>query len=78
MNQPENSLVKEIKSSSLFIVAALSPNFLISVICVFLYLANTFPEIKEPVSNAIANLLRKAGISSFTEGAEQSETKGAK
>lgn len=63
MNTPENKeIINEIKVSSFFVVAALSPSFLISVICVFLYLVTAFPEIKEPVSNIIANLLRKAGI----------------
>ena len=55
-------IVKEIKTSSLFVVAALSPNFLISVICVFIYLTTQYPEVKEPISNAITNLLGKAGI----------------
>lgn len=55
-------IVKEIKTSSLFVVAALSPNFLISVICVFIYLTTQYPEVKEPISNVITNLLSKAGI----------------
>lgn len=55
-------IINEIKVSSFFVVAALSPSFLISVVCVFLYLVTAFPEVKEPVSNIIANLLVKVGI----------------
>lgn len=58
------SVTNQIKASSFFVVAALSPSFLISLICVFLYLFTIFPELKEPVSNVIANLLARAGIKS--------------
>lgn len=71
-NQSENqtvsqeTILKEIKQSSFFIVAALSPSFLISVVSVFFYLTIAYPEIKEPVSNAISNLLKKAGVNKET------------
>lgn len=63
MNPEDNqSVANQIKASSFFVVAALSPSFLISLICVFLYLFTVFPELKEPVSNVLSNLLLKAGI----------------
>lgn len=60
--EDKTSVTNQIKASSFFVVAALSPSFLISLICVFLYLFTVFPELKEPVSNVLANLLLKAGI----------------
>lgn len=62
MDTNTKEIIKQVQSSSLFVVAALSPSFLISVICVFIYLTTQFPEIKEPISNIIVNLLTKAGI----------------
>lgn len=62
--EDKTSVTNQIKASSFFVVAALSPSFLISLICVFLYLFTVFPELKEPVSNVLANLLLKAGIKS--------------
>lgn len=63
MNTEEKqSIADQIKISSFFVVAALSPSFLISLLCVFLYLITAFPEVKEPVQNIIANLLLKVGV----------------
>lgn len=62
MNDDTQSIIKQVQTSSFFVVAALSPSFLISLLCVFAYLITQFPEIKEPVSNAISNLLDKAGV----------------
>lgn len=67
-------IVKEIKTSSLFVVAALSPNFLVSVICVFIYLTTQYPEVKEPISNIITNLLNKAGINLNKENGIDTES----
>lgn len=65
MNSEENtSIASQIKASSFFVVAALSPSFLISLLCVFLYLFTVFPELKEPASNILTNLLMRAGIKS--------------
>jgi hypothetical protein len=71
--EDRQSVTNQIKASSFFVVAALSPSFLISLICVFLYLFTVFPELKEPVSNILANLLLKAGIKSSPN--EQPEEK---
>lgn len=72
MENNQQTLSDQIKTSSFFVVAALSPNFLISLICVFLYLITAFPELKEPVSNVLTNLLLKAGIkTSQPEAPEQ-------
>ncbi len=60
----EQNTSNEIKQASFFIVAALSPSFLISLICVLLYLFTAFPELKEPVSHLITSLLMKAGVKS--------------
>ena len=57
-----NTVLNQVKVSSFFVVAALSPSFLISLLCVFAYLITQFPEIKEPVSNVISNLLARAGV----------------
>lgn len=57
-----NTVLNQVKVSSFFVVAALSPSFLISLLCVFAYLVTQFPEIKEPVSNVISNLLARAGV----------------
>ena len=62
MDNENQSVINQVKASSFFVVAALSPSFLISLFCVFLYLVTVFPEIKEPVSNVISNLLARAGI----------------
>lgn len=62
--EDKSSVTNQIKASSFFVVAALSPSFFISLVCVFLYLFTVFPELKEPVSNILANLLLKAGIKS--------------
>lgn len=68
MSQEDNqSVASQIKASSFFVVAALSPSFLISLICVLLYLFTVFPELKEPVSNILTNLLMKAGIKTSAE-----------
>lgn len=69
--EDNQSIVNQVKVSSFFVVAALSPSFLISLICVLLYLVTVFPDIKEPISNVISNLLVKAGVKtspSTTEG----------
>jgi hypothetical protein len=68
MDTNTKEIVKQVQSSSLFVVAALSPSFLISIICVFIYLTTQFPEIKEPISNVIASLLSKAGINVNKDG----------
>ena len=65
--EDKQSVTNQIKASSFFVVAALSPSFLISLICVLLYLFTVFPELKEPVSNILANLLLRAGIKTSTE-----------
>lgn len=65
--EDRQSVTNQIKASSFFVVAALSPSFLISLICVLLYLFTVFPELKEPVSNILANLLLRAGIKTSTE-----------
>lgn len=72
MDNTENnqSVANQIKASSFFVVAALSPSFLISLICVFLYLFTIFPELKEPVSNVLTNLLLKAGIRTSTDSSK--------
>jgi hypothetical protein len=68
MNSEEKqSVANQIKASSFFVVASLSPSFLISLICVFLYLFTVFPELKEPVSSILASLLLKAGIKTSSE-----------
>lgn len=73
MNPDEQSVANQIKASSFFVVAALSPSFLISLICVFLYLFVVFPELKEPVSNILANLLLKAGVKTSPENQTESK-----
>lgn len=60
--EDNQSIINQVKVSSFFVVAALSPSFLISLLCVFAYLITQFPEIKEPVSNIISNLLVRAGV----------------
>jgi hypothetical protein len=66
-NEDNQSIAEQIKISSFFVVAALSPSFLISLLCVFLYLVTAFPEVKEPIQNIISNLLLKMGASSSKE-----------
>ena len=68
--EDKQPIIDQIKISSFFVVAALSPSFLISLLCVFLYLITAFPEIKEPVQNIIANLLLKVGVKN-TEATEE-------
>lgn len=69
-NENNQSVTDQVKMSSFFVVAALSPNFLISLICAFLYLITAFPELKEPVSNVIASLLLKVGVKPSTSMTE--------
>ena len=66
-NMDSQKIVSEIRTSSFFVIAALSPSFLISLVCVLLYLVTAFPEIKEPLSNAITNLLKRAGVNVKSE-----------
>jgi len=61
MNEDKSSITNQIKISSLFIVAALSPSFLISLLCILAYLVTQFPEVKEPLRGLVVNFLRKAG-----------------
>lgn len=68
--EDNQSIVNQVKVSSFFVVAALSPSFLISLICVLLYLVTVFPDIKEPISNVISNLLVKAGVKTASPTAE--------
>lgn len=58
-NQDTKTIAEQIKISSFFVVAALSPSFLISLACVILYLFSAFPEVKEPVSNYLKNLFSR-------------------
>ena len=60
------TVIDQVKISSYFVVAALSPSFLVSLICVFLYLIAAFPEVKEPITDIITNLLAKAGVKTPT------------
>lgn len=76
----QTDAINEIKRSSFFIVGALSPSFLISFICVLLYLFSLFPELKEPVSEYISSLLQrvKQKNAGSQSGAEQPDSKEVK
>jgi hypothetical protein len=47
----------EVRNAALFIVAALSPSFLISSLAVLVYLTNSYPAIGAVVNKAIENLV---------------------
>jgi len=55
--EDKQTIAEQIKVSSFFVVAALSPSFLISLICVLLYLVTAFPEIKKPLTAFLTDLL---------------------
>lgn len=76
----QTDVVKEIKRSSFFIVGALCPSFLISFICVLLYLFSLFPELREPVSEYISSLLQrvKQNNAATQGGTDQSGSKEGK
>lgn len=54
-----DDITKTIKTSSLFVVAALSPSTIVSLVCIGLYALEVLPEIKAPVSNLITGLLSR-------------------
>lgn len=45
----------EVRNAALFVVAALSPSFLISVIAVIVYLSNSYPAMGSVVNKVIEN-----------------------
>jgi hypothetical protein len=47
----------EVRNAALFVVAALSPSFLISSLAVLVYLTNSYPAIGSVVNKAIENLV---------------------
>lgn len=49
----------EVRNAALFVVAALSPSFLISVLAVIVYLSNSYPAIGSIVNKTIENLVGK-------------------
>ena len=57
--QDKQFITEQIKASSFFVVAALSPSFLISLICVALYLFTVFPDLKGQASEIVSSFLSK-------------------
>lgn len=51
-----DQLRKDLKLTAYFIIAALSPNYLVSLFCVFLYIFTLFPELKGPFSKFVSGL----------------------
>jgi hypothetical protein len=49
----------EVRNAALFVVAALSPNFLISVIAVLVYLSNSYPALGSVVNKIIESAIER-------------------
>jgi hypothetical protein len=47
----------EVRNAALFVVAALSPSFLISVLAVLVYLSNSYPALGSVVNKLIENAI---------------------
>lgn len=57
-NKLDNTSI-EVRNAALFVVAALSPSFLISVLAVLVYLSNSYPALGAVVNKLIEDVVER-------------------
>jgi hypothetical protein len=58
-DQDQDQVSVEVRNAALFVVAALSPSFLVSVIAILLYLTTSYPSLRQVVDSYLSKYLLK-------------------